>query len=112
MSVQREVIVNSVEGELNSGDTSLNLSYFYPRGANGQIFFKQGESFYIYLYFEGNGNVQDVSVTTPGFVGQVLAPPLPLSVDNSTEPSVVILQIFATSCCFNGTVNFNVNATP
>ncbi len=97
-------------GHLESNG-SVALGFSYPAATNGLIFFKQGESFYVFLYLSGLGTIQSVSVTTQGFNGSVVAPYLPLSIDNYTDPTVVILQVTAEHCCFNGTVNFTVNAT-
>lgn len=110
-SVHQEVIVRKVDGHLYSNGAPVALGFSYPSASNGLIFFKDGGSFYVFLYLSGDGVIQNVSVTTPGFDGTIIAPLLPLSIDNYTEPAVIILQVFATSCCFNGTVDFNVNAT-
>ena len=109
-AVNQEVVVRSVLGHLESNG-SVALGFSYPAATNGLIFFKQGESFYVFLYLSGLGTIQSVSVTTQGFNGSVVAPYLPLSIDNYTDPTVVILQVTAEHCCFNGTVNFTVNAT-
>ena len=111
-TAQQEVVVRGVLGHLDANGAPIALGFAYPAASNGLIFFKHGESFYVFLYLSGNGTIQSVSVTTPGFNGTVVAPPFPLAVDNYTEPSVVIFQVFATGCCFNGTVDFNVTATP
>jgi hypothetical protein len=107
-SVQREIIVSGVNGQI-AGNTGVSLGFYYPQETSGLIFFKQSESFYVFLYLTGQGTVQGVQVTTPGFGGTIIAPNLPLSIDNSTEPSVMILQITVLKCCFNGTVDFAVN---
>ncbi len=110
-AVHQEVVVRSVLGRLDANGASLSLGFSYPAASNGLIFFRQGESFYVFLYLSGEGTIQSISVITPGFDGIVVAPLLPLSINNYTEPSVIILQVTAAHCCFNGTVNFTVNAT-
>jgi hypothetical protein len=110
-AVHQEVVVRSVLGNLDTNGSPIALGFSYPAASNGLIFFKQGESFYIFLFLSGNGTIQNVNVTTNGFSGNIVAPPLPLDIDNYTEPSVIILQVTAEHCCFNGTVNFTVNAT-
>lgn len=111
-SVHQEVIVRNVDGNLVSNGASVALGFSYPSATDGLIFFKQGESFYVFLYLSGNATIQSVEVTTPGFNGTIVAPPLPMPVNSYTEPIVAILQVFVTHCCFNGTVDFNVVASP
>ena len=110
-SVHQEVVVRTVYGHLDSNGAPLALGFSYPAASSGLIFFKRGESFYVFLFLSGNGTIESVNVTTQGFNGSVVAPPLPLLIDNYTEPSILILQIFVADCCFNGTVNFVVKAT-
>ena len=110
-AVHQEVVVRSVLGHLDTNGAKVALGFSYPAASNGLIFFKQGESFYVFLYLSGEGTIESVNVTTQGFAGSVVAPYLPLYINNYTEPSVVILQVSAEHCCFNGTVNFTVNAT-
>ena len=110
-TVGKEVVIRNVFGNLNSNGAKIALGFSYPAASNGLIFFRQGETFYVFLYLSGNGTIQSVTVTTQGFNESMLAPPLPLTIDNYTEPSVIILGITAMRCCFNGTVDFTVNAT-
>ena len=110
-AVHQEVVVRSVLGHLDTNGAPIALGFSYPASSNGLIFFKQGESFYVFLYLSGEGTIQSINIVTQGFTGSVVAPYLPLDINNYTEPSVIILQVTAEHCCFNGTVNFTVNAT-
>lgn len=110
-SVNQEVVVRSVLGHLDANGAPVALGFSYPAASNGLIFFRQSESFYVFLYLSGEGTIQNINVMTPGFNGSIVAPYLPLSINNYTEPYVVILQITALRCCFSGTVDFTVNAT-
>jgi len=110
-TVGKEIVVPNVLGHLNANGALISLGFSYPAASNGLIFFRQGETFYVFLYLSGNGTIQSVTVATQGFSESMLAPLLPLTIDNYTEPSVIILGITAMRCCFNGTVDFTVNAT-
>ena len=107
----QQVVVRSIRGHLDAGGAPVALGFSYPAAPNGLILFRQGESFYVFLDLSGNGTIQSVNVATQGFDGSVVAPLLPLSINNYTEPSVVVFEITAMRCCFNGTIDFTVNAT-